>query len=251
MSTPVNNALRILLMVAAGRGRPQSPSRIAAETGLTRPTATRLLQELADAGFLEQQSRREGYVAGPLSFYLAGGLRYRETLTARLETPLRQLSERFQTRAELSVRIGFARHILLAFYRGMPVNSPPLSAGLYTSAAGRLLFALSPETIRIHLSWEHGLPDRMQWPEAAESRDRLRELLEKARRSGTSRDGGSAAVAVGDDLVLSLDSAASEALCALQRVVTDTSAARIRPKTEAGSAAAAQPRDSISTTPES
>lgn len=162
MSTPVNNALRILLMVAAGRGRPQSPSRIAAETGLTRPTATRLLQELADAGFLEQQSRREGYVAGPLSFYLAGGLRYRETLTARLETPLRQLSERFQTRAELSVRIGFARHILLAFNRGMPVDSPPLSAGLYTSAAGRLLFALSPETIRIHLSWEHGLPDRMQ-----------------------------------------------------------------------------------------
>ena len=218
MPDPVNSALRILLMVAAGRGRAMQPSRIAVETGVTLPTATRLLRELADAGFLEQKSRREGYVTGPLAFYLGGGCRYREEVMRKLDVPLRELSQRFKARAELSIRIGFARHILFAFEAGEVVDPPPLSAGLYATAAGRLLFALAPETSRIHLIWEHGVPDRLQWPEAADSRERLREQLEGIRRRRMHSGAGSIAVAVDSEIVISLDTAELAACGALEAV---------------------------------
>ncbi len=231
MPRPIDGVLKILLAVAAGRGEPQTPARVAAQTGLAIPTVSRLLQELAEAGFLEQLSRREGYAPGPLAFYLGGGRRYREELTVQFEDPLQTLSRRFETRAELSIRVDFARHILLAFERGERLAPPPLTADLYRTAAGRLLLATAPETHRIHLIWEHGIPEESQWPETADSRDRFRELLDAARQHGALLCAdGSAAVSADSETVLSLANAGPDGLEALQAAVTAASVDRNRPQ---------------------
>ena len=111
----VRDALELLLAVARRRDGSATPSAPAEELGLNVSTARRLLQDLADTGFIEQASRRGGYRPGPSAAYLFAGSRYRPELHAAFAAPLAAFAGKFGTDASLSVRLGPGRTVLLAF----------------------------------------------------------------------------------------------------------------------------------------
>ena len=137
----VRDALELLLAVARRRDGSAAPSALAEELGLNVSTARRLLQDLADTGFIEQASRRGGYRPGPSAAYLFAGSRYRPELHAAFAAPLAAFAGKFGTDASLSVRLGPGRTVLLAFDgtgRETTAEYPPRIDDLYSSAAGRL-----------------------------------------------------------------------------------------------------------------
>ncbi|MEI3001722.1 MAG: hypothetical protein V8T86_12640 [Victivallis sp.] len=94
---------------------------------------------------------------------------------------------------------GPGRTVLLAFDgtgRETTAEYPPRINNLYSSAAGRLLFALAPETRRVHLVWELGIPGGTVWPEIGGDRSRIAEALAPIRRARSLRHGGNCAAAI-------------------------------------------------------
>ena len=217
----VRDALELLLAVARRRDGSATPSAPAEELGLNVSTARRLLQDLADTGFIEQASRRGGYRPGPSAAYLFAGSRYRPELHAAFAAPLAAFAGKFGTDASLSVRLGPGRTVLLAFDgtgRETTAEYPPRIDDLYSSAAGRLLFALAPETHRVHLVWERGIPGGTVWPEIGGDRSRIAEALAPIRRARFLRYGGNCAAAVDEETVLLCGTDSAEAEAALREL---------------------------------
>ncbi len=117
--------------------------------------------------------------------------------------------------------LGPGRTVLLAFDgtgRETTAEYPPRIDDLYSSAAGRLLFALAPETRRVHLVWELGIPGGTVWPEIGGDRSRIAEALAPIRRARSLRYGGNCAAAVDEETVLLCGTDSAEAEAALREL---------------------------------
>lgn len=117
--------------------------------------------------------------------------------------------------------LGPGRTVLLAFDgtgRETTAEYPPRIDDLYSSAAGRLLFALAPETRRGHLVWEQGIPGGTAWPEIGGDRSRIAEALAPIRRARFLRHGGNSAAAVDEETVLLCGTDSAEAEAALREL---------------------------------
>lgn len=74
------------------------------------------------------------------------------------------------------------------------------------------LLALAPETRRIHLIWEHGIPAAAQWPEVAGDKQKFTAEITDIRRNRSVRFAGEAAFAFSDEFVLSAPAAGEHEL---------------------------------------
>lgn len=211
----IQEGLKLLLELAHRRGFPATPSSLAEAVDINPSTAQKLLEDLVQAGFAEQSSKRGGYTLGPSAGYLLCGERYRNEEQKKWFAPLREYAVGHHLPVQISMLLNFGRTVLLAFDgNGTETTGtfPPFQNDLYTSAAGRLLLALAPETRRIHLTWEHGIPAAAQWPEVAGDKQKFNAEITDIRRSRSVRFAGETAFALSDEFVLSASTAGEHEL---------------------------------------
>lgn len=211
----IQEGLRLLLELARRRGVPATPSSLAEAVGINPSTARKLLEDLVQTGFAEQSSKRGGYTLGPSAGYLLCGGRYRNEEQKKWFAPLREYALGHHLPVQISMLQNSGRTVLLAFDgNGTETTGgfPPFLDDLYTSAAGRLLLALAPETRRIHLIWEHGIPAAAQWPEVAGDKQKFTAEITDIRRNRSVRFAGETAFAFSDEFVLSAPAAGEHEL---------------------------------------
>jgi DNA-binding IclR family transcriptional regulator len=145
----IGRAAAVLRAVSAAMPRGLSTSAVAAATGLTRPTAHRLLASLATEGFVDHDALSGRWVPGP-ELYLLGAVaaeRYDITTTAR--PVVRSLAEATGESAFLSARRGDETVCLVREDGAFPIRSHVLHEGirfpLGVASAGLAILAFLPD----------------------------------------------------------------------------------------------------------
>ncbi len=126
-----------------------TPSEVAEHLKLNAATCVRIMGEFTKCGYLEQISRREGYIPGPAVFTFADRKNWKYArLAEAATTPVKKLAEEFDTVVNISVMRDTERYILYHF-SGNPLRSIPLRTRYtddhYETATGRLLMSVCSE----------------------------------------------------------------------------------------------------------
>ncbi len=188
----VERAFAVLEYVA-GQSHPVLPAEVVAALKLTQPTASRLLRDLCELGYLEQSGPRKGYGIGPVPFRLAPPHRNPDGLFLEEAGPLLRATAR-----ELGQAVLFAtrhRHwrMIRLHYNYNPAFALDLGRlryhDLYCTVSGRLLLAYAPESDLYDVIEKLGEPAARPlsaggWPEAAGGMERFLAELERIRRAG-------------------------------------------------------------------
>jgi len=140
----LQKALDLLELSVLQSGVPLTPSRAAEALGLNLATCSRILGELADRGYLERISLREGYRTGPMIQSLALREDPYQQLAEAAREPVRELAEFLRMPVNCCTLAGSGR-IMLALQGGAPGFLPwkrfRFVEDMTTTATGRLLLA--------------------------------------------------------------------------------------------------------------
>jgi DNA-binding IclR family transcriptional regulator len=141
----LRKAIDILEYVINHNQRPVTPSEIAEQLGLNAATCVRIMGEYTKLGYLEQISRREGYVPGPAVFTFADRMNWKYARMAKASAgPVRELAETLNTVINISVMRDTYRYMLYHF-SGNPLRNIPMHTRYgvdhYETATGRLLMS--------------------------------------------------------------------------------------------------------------
>lgn len=145
----IGRAAAVLRAVSAAMPRGLGTTAVAAATGLSRPTAHRLLASLAAEGFLDHDTLTGRWVPGP-ELYLLGAIAAERYDIAALARPhVRALSDATGESAFLSARRGDETVCLLREDGAFPIRSHVLYEGirfpLGVASAGLAILAFLPE----------------------------------------------------------------------------------------------------------
>lgn len=134
----------ILEYVVLQNGRRVTPSEVAEGVGINIATCTRIMGELLKRGYLEQISRKEGYIAGPMIVSIATrDSLYKQMANAAAE-PIYQLSTALTSQVNAAVMQGSTRIMLTYYFRDYYMTMPWKQFHFmdhWQSAAGRLLLS--------------------------------------------------------------------------------------------------------------
>lgn len=162
---------------------------IAEKAGLPQPTCSRIVKDLVEMEYLEQNASRKGFLLGPKAYMLGGGSGYRDDLNEIAAPFVKRCSEQIHESVLLAVMNKGKRYVL-CHHNGNPelqiVIDKPYYEDIYTTATGRLLLAYSPEKTVAGYITEHGLPGK-KW-ENINSAPELYKRLTSIRENGFELD---------------------------------------------------------------
>lgn len=145
----IGRAAAVLRAVSAAMPRGLGTSAVATTTGLSRPTAHRLLSSLAAEGFLDHDALTGRWVPGPELYLLGSVAAERYDITGLARPVVRSLSEATGESAFLSARRGDETVCLLREDGAFPIRSHVLYEGirfpLGVASAGLAILAFLPE----------------------------------------------------------------------------------------------------------
>ncbi|WP_062379697.1 IclR family transcriptional regulator [Demequina pelophila] len=181
----VERTARLLRALSADSGEPMTTTRLAQATGLTRPTAHRLLTALAEQGFVDREPGGAAWVLGP-ELYVMGALAAdRYDITGTAAEAVRAVAVATGESAFLSARRGDETVCLLREEGAFPLRSHVLHEGirfpLGVASAGLAILAMLPERDREDYLRRVDLVPA--WG-AAHAAGPLRERLARARADG-------------------------------------------------------------------
>ncbi|WNM25580.1 IclR family transcriptional regulator [Demequina capsici] len=180
----VSRVAALLRTLSASAGAPVPTARAAALTGLTRPTAHRLLSGLAAEGLVDRDPDH-GWLLGPEAYILGAVAAERYDITALAAEAVREVARLTGESAFLSARRGDETVCLLREEGSFPLRSHVLYEGirfpLGVASAGLAILAMSPAVEREAYLARTDLTDT--WG-ASHGIVPLRERLEVARRTG-------------------------------------------------------------------
>jgi len=138
----------VLRAISAGAAAGVAGSEVVARTGLTRPTAHRLLSALAAEGLVDQDSRTGRWFAGPELYFLGSVAATRYDVTDVARETVRTLSARTGESAFFSARRGDETVCLIGEEGSFPLRSFVLHEGvrfpLGVASAGLAILAFLP-----------------------------------------------------------------------------------------------------------
>ncbi len=177
---------RATTLIAALGSEAQALHAIAKRVALPPATCTRLLKDLVQLGWADQDGNRGAYRLGPRAYALTSATPYRQQLVGRLAPPMRALAQRWpRAGIVLVVLRPWSRHILweCGAYGGGDGRLRLSAEELWSGASGRVLVAQLPARER-HRWIDHvGLPAPTLWRGLATRRELLAALAE-IRREG-------------------------------------------------------------------
>jgi DNA-binding IclR family transcriptional regulator len=146
----IGRAAAVLRAVGAAMPRGLTTSAVATATGLTRPTAHRLLASLAAEGFVDHDALSGRWVPGPELYLLGAAAAERYDITATARPVVRALAEATGESAFLSARRGDETVCLLREDGAFPIRSHVLHEGirfpLGVASAGLAILAFLSDT---------------------------------------------------------------------------------------------------------
>lgn len=146
----IGRAAAVLRAVGAAMPRGLGTSAVASATGLTRPTAHRLLASLAAEGFVDHDPLSGRWVPGPELYLLGAVAAERYDVTASARPIVRSLAEATGESAFLSARRGDETVCLLREDGAFPIRSHVLHEGirfpLGVASAGLAILAFLPDS---------------------------------------------------------------------------------------------------------
>lgn len=185
----VNRIGRLLRTVSsAPDGR--TTTQIAAETGLARPTAHRLLVALQDEGLVDRDDAGL-WLVGPEAFLLGNAAAHRYDVSALARPSVRRLAEATAESAFFSARRGAETICLIREDGSFPIRSHVLHEGirfpLGVATAGMAILAHLPDReVDQHLA-DHELAERFG---ATHARKQVLGRVRRTRRDGWSLNPG-------------------------------------------------------------
>ncbi len=179
----LKKAFGILEHVSYKSETPPLLGEIAERLDLNQPTTSRIVKDLTELGYLEQQGPRKGFILGPQAYTLTAGKPYRRDI-ANIATPLINECAKTVKESVLIAVINKGKRYILCHCNGNPelqvIIDKPYYEDIYTTATGRLLLAYSPEeNIKKYIA-QNGLPED-KWKNMTTEKA-LFEALEKIRK---------------------------------------------------------------------
>jgi len=145
----IGRAAAVLRAVSGSMPRGLGTTAVAAATGLSRPTAHRLLASLAAEGFLDHDALSSRWVPGPELYLLGAVAAERYDITSAARPVVRSLADATGESAFLSARRGDETVCLLREDGAFPIRSHVLYEGirfpLGVASAGLAILAFLPE----------------------------------------------------------------------------------------------------------
>lgn len=153
----IGRVAAVLRAVSGAMPRGLGTTAVASATGLSRPTAHRLLASLAAEGFVDHDALSGRWVPGPELYLLGAVAAERYDITAIARPVVRALSDATGESAFLSARRGDETVCLLSEDGAFPLRSHVLHEGirfpLGVASAGLAILAFLPDsTIERHLA---------------------------------------------------------------------------------------------------
>jgi len=144
----LDKAFGILEEVVTASPEPVTLAFLADKLQLNKPTCSRIIKELVEAGYLAQVSRQSGYVAGPRAFALGMHTAYEEELREAAAEPLLNCARELGQSVLLAVLYQGVRYILLHhnFNSKMKINLNQLAYNdAFDTATGLVLLAYASD----------------------------------------------------------------------------------------------------------
>lgn len=140
----------VLEAVVCESPSPMTPMEIAGKLNMNRPTCSRILKELTDAGYLTHVSRQSGYAAGPRSFTFSNMVRYRTSFLEKARPYLKDCAFKLSKSILLCELKGNERYILCHYnYSPLNIRLKQLSYhDLFETATGMVLLAYAPRNVQ-------------------------------------------------------------------------------------------------------
>ena len=171
----------IMELVTGMGGESVTPGMAAERLSLNGATCVRFMKYLCKRGYLEQVSRKEGYVAGPAGLTFADRQSKYSKIIDASEEPLINLSHKLNTYINISVLYNSMRYLLYSYssHTKKLSGAKRLKFG-YEAATSRLLLSACTEKERDEIISLAGMPGK-NWDNITD-RETLFKALKKARK---------------------------------------------------------------------
>ena len=178
MIKSIVKAVDILSFVAMQPdGLPVTLTHIAEATEVNISTSARIVKTLCDCNYLEQKSRREGYVLGPMALYYFSGKYYRKRLIKCALPIMINICRASQKSIGLNTYANGKLYMLytIRWREDEKIERVGIQPNiLYGSASGRLFIANMGRNELSALIEKIGMP-KSEWPEVQSLEDMRRE----------------------------------------------------------------------------
>ena len=173
----------VLETVVCESPNPMTPMEISGKLNMNRPTCSRILKELTDAGYLIRISRQSGYAVGPRSFTFGGMVKYKSQLLEKARPYIKDCAFQLSKSVLLCERQGCERYILSHYnYSPLNIRLKQLSFhDLFETATGMVLTAYAPRNVQEELYHHYRENKYLFFPELKRFEDVL-ESFEQIKR---------------------------------------------------------------------
>jgi IclR family KDG regulon transcriptional repressor len=157
-------AIDILEFVAKHDNKPVQLIKIAEAIGLSQPTCANIIKTLVYKNYLENISRKEGYILGINAFRLTSNVSYNQSLVAASHDLMEELVKKVNETCILGVLKNNKRVVLNEVQANNDLQvKTKFEADIYPTASGRILLSFMPEKEQNQLIENLGLPDPSTW----------------------------------------------------------------------------------------
>ena len=178
----IERAIDILEFVAAHGREPVQLINIAKHAGLSQPTCANIIKALADRNYLENVSRKTGYILGAGAYQLTGSLSYNQDLIVAAKPIMEELTHKLNETSLLGVLRNNKRLIIQVVECDQDLQvRPAVEADVFATASGRLLMASLPRKELDNLISATGYPAEAVW-RGVQHQEGLEKAVKKIRR---------------------------------------------------------------------
>lgn len=158
-------AIDILEFVSKQNNKPVQLIKIAENAGLSQPTCANIVKTLVAKNFLENVSRKEGYILGVNAYRLTGNVEYSQNLITASTDLMQDLVNTVNETCLLGILKNNKRVVINEIHANndLQVKTKP-EAPVYETASGRLLMAFLHDKELNQLIDNIGLPNTSAWP---------------------------------------------------------------------------------------
>lgn len=171
----------IMELVTSMGGESVTPGMAAERLNLNGATCVRFMKYLCNRGYLEQISRKEGYVAGPAGLTFADRQSKYSKIIDASEEPIINLTHKLNNYINISILYNSMRYLLYSYssHTKKVSGAQRLQFG-YEAATSRLLLAACPEKERDEIINLTGMPKK-NW-DNINDKESLLKALAKTRK---------------------------------------------------------------------
>jgi DNA-binding IclR family transcriptional regulator len=176
--------LDILEFIAKNPDQAKSLGDIADSLGLNAGTCANIIKTMADRKYIEQSSKRKGYILGPNAYRLTGNDGYKKDLIEASKQEMQFLVEKFNENALLAVLDKDLRSIVYTANSDQELQASARSdKRAYDSSTGRILISMLGDDELKKFVEKYGLPRDAEW-EGVSDFESLTRQLKQIRNDG-------------------------------------------------------------------